>query len=178
MSFVVQFQFHAELCKAAGHEGPLHRCDIYRSVKAGRLLRWSHVTFFSYSHTERSFLPQNKKTDIVSYILINYISVVCVRFYLSIYSFICLFWGGLGTSNQKDIILSTSVVKNLTSIPNLSFCRNVLSLGKSRPWTEALSVLTSGRTNKLDVEPILEYFGPLRTWLESQNRGELIGWRE
>lgn len=39
VSFIVQFQFHAELCKAAGHTGPLHRCNIYRSAEAGRLLK-------------------------------------------------------------------------------------------------------------------------------------------
>ncbi|KAK8746314.1 hypothetical protein OTU49_017362, partial [Cherax quadricarinatus] len=93
ISFIVQFQFHAELCKAAGHVGPLHHCDIYRSHKAGTLLR------------------------------------------------------------------------------------NVLSLGKSRPWTEALLILTSGKTSKLDVKPILEYFAPLIAWLKSQNRGEFVGWR-
>ncbi|KAK7075582.1 hypothetical protein SK128_019629 [Halocaridina rubra] len=94
VSFIVQFQFHAELCKAAGHTGPLHHCDIYRSREAGRLLI------------------------------------------------------------------------------------NVLSLGKSRPWSEALSVLTNGRTNKLDAGPILEYFAPLLAWLQSQNKGEFIGWNE
>ncbi|XP_047493247.1 LOW QUALITY PROTEIN: angiotensin-converting enzyme-like [Penaeus chinensis] len=94
VSFIVQFQFHAELCKAAGHTGPLHHCNIYRSAEAGRLLR------------------------------------------------------------------------------------NVLSLGKSRPWPEALSVLTSGRTNSLEAGPILEYFQPLMAWLESQNKDEFIGWQE
>lgn len=39
VSFILQFQFHSELCEAAGHEGPLHRCNIYGSVRAGRLLK-------------------------------------------------------------------------------------------------------------------------------------------
>ncbi|XP_041460863.1 angiotensin-converting enzyme-like [Lytechinus variegatus] len=38
VSFFLQFQFHDALCKAAGHDGPLHRCDIYRSREAGLLL--------------------------------------------------------------------------------------------------------------------------------------------
>ncbi|XP_052094708.1 uncharacterized protein LOC127730371 [Mytilus californianus] len=38
ISYVVQFQFHKALCDAAGHTGPLHRCDIYRSKEAGKLL--------------------------------------------------------------------------------------------------------------------------------------------
>ncbi|PIO05261.1 hypothetical protein AB205_0182740, partial [Aquarana catesbeiana] len=38
VSFVLQFQFHKALCKAANHTGPLHRCDIYKSKEAGALL--------------------------------------------------------------------------------------------------------------------------------------------
>uniref|UniRef100_A0A8C3L470 Angiotensin-converting enzyme n=1 Tax=Chrysolophus pictus TaxID=9089 RepID=A0A8C3L470_CHRPC len=38
VSFVIQFQFHQALCKAAGHTGPLHTCDIYQSKEAGKLL--------------------------------------------------------------------------------------------------------------------------------------------
>ncbi|KAK7092762.1 uncharacterized protein [Littorina saxatilis] len=38
-SFVLQFQFHQALCKAAGHTGPLHHCDIFHSQPAGDLLR-------------------------------------------------------------------------------------------------------------------------------------------
>ncbi|XP_036393879.1 angiotensin-converting enzyme [Megalops cyprinoides] len=38
VSFVIQFQFHQALCKAANHEGPLHTCDIYQSKAAGKLL--------------------------------------------------------------------------------------------------------------------------------------------
>ncbi|XP_021364030.1 angiotensin-converting enzyme-like [Mizuhopecten yessoensis] len=38
ISHVVQFQFHKALCDAAGHTGPLHKCDIYQSKEAGKLL--------------------------------------------------------------------------------------------------------------------------------------------
>ena len=40
ISYVIQFQFHKSLCDAAGHTGPLHRCDIYQSKEAGQLLRY------------------------------------------------------------------------------------------------------------------------------------------
>ncbi|EDM06349.1 angiotensin I converting enzyme (peptidyl-dipeptidase A) 1, isoform CRA_b [Rattus norvegicus] len=39
VSFVLQFQFHQALCKEAGHQGPLHQCDIYQSTKAGAKLQ-------------------------------------------------------------------------------------------------------------------------------------------
>ncbi|XP_021562285.1 angiotensin-converting enzyme-like, partial [Carlito syrichta] len=38
VSFIIQFQFHEALCKAAGHTGPLHTCNIYKSQEAGRRL--------------------------------------------------------------------------------------------------------------------------------------------
>ncbi|XP_023569948.1 angiotensin-converting enzyme isoform X1 [Octodon degus] len=38
VSFIIQFQFHEALCKAAGHQKPLHKCDIYQSKEAGKLL--------------------------------------------------------------------------------------------------------------------------------------------
>ena len=39
---IMQFQFAEALCKEAGHVGPLHRCDIYNSKKAGTLLAYGH----------------------------------------------------------------------------------------------------------------------------------------
>jgi peptidyl-dipeptidase A len=36
---VLQFQFHAALCQAAGHQGPLHTCSIYGSKEAGAKLQ-------------------------------------------------------------------------------------------------------------------------------------------
>lgn len=35
LAHVLQFQFHEALCKASGHEGPLHTCSIYGSKEAG-----------------------------------------------------------------------------------------------------------------------------------------------
>ncbi|TKS90014.1 Angiotensin-converting enzyme [Collichthys lucidus] len=39
VSFILQFQLHEKLCAAAGHTGPLHQCDIYRSATAGAILK-------------------------------------------------------------------------------------------------------------------------------------------
>ncbi|RVE59444.1 hypothetical protein OJAV_G00188490 [Oryzias javanicus] len=47
VSFIIQFQFHEALCKAANHNGPLHTCDIYQSKAAGKLL--SDVMKLGYS---------------------------------------------------------------------------------------------------------------------------------
>lgn len=52
--------------------------------------------------------------------------------------------------------------------------RDMLKLGQSKPWPEALAVL-SGET-KADASAMVEYFGPLRQWLKDQNKGEQCGW--
>jgi len=51
---------------------------------------------------------------------------------------------------------------------------NMLAMGQSRPWPEALQALTGSRT--IDAGPLLEYFAPLQAWLDEQNRGKPVGW--
>lgn len=38
LAHILQFQFHRELCKIAGNDGPIHRCSIYQSEEAGKVL--------------------------------------------------------------------------------------------------------------------------------------------
>ncbi len=45
--------------------------------------------------------------------------------------------------------------------------RAMLSLGESRPWPEALKSMTG--EDRMDASAILEYFAPLKTWLDQQN---------
>ncbi|KAI2584452.1 angiotensin I converting enzyme [Homo sapiens] len=47
VSFIIQFQFHEALCQAAGHTGPLHKCDIYQSKEAGQRLATAMKLGFS-----------------------------------------------------------------------------------------------------------------------------------
>ena len=91
---VLQFQFHRALCQTAGYSpeksGPLHRCSIYGSEKAGEKL------------------------------------------------------GAM------------------------------MALGASQPWPDALEALTGQR--QMDASAILDYFAPLKTWLDAQNEGQVCGW--
>jgi peptidyl-dipeptidase A len=50
----------------------------------------------------------------------------------------------------------------------------MLALGMSRPWPEALEVVTGGR--EMDATAILDYFAPLSAWLAEQNAGRECGW--
>jgi peptidyl-dipeptidase A len=50
----------------------------------------------------------------------------------------------------------------------------MLALGRSRPWQDALEKLTG--TRQMDATAIVEYFQPLMGWLEEENRGRQCGW--
>ena len=50
----------------------------------------------------------------------------------------------------------------------------MLALGASRPWPDALEVFTG--TRQMDGSALLDYFRPLMTWLEEQNKNHPCGW--
>ncbi|HVS30246.1 MAG TPA: M2 family metallopeptidase [Thermoanaerobaculia bacterium] len=50
----------------------------------------------------------------------------------------------------------------------------LLEMGSSRPWPEALEVATGQR--QMDATAIIDYFRPLKTWLDDQNQGRTCGW--
>jgi len=52
--------------------------------------------------------------------------------------------------------------------------RKMMRMGLSRPWPEALKVLTG--EEKMDATAILGYFEPLHRWLKQQNKGQRCGW--
>jgi peptidyl-dipeptidase A len=88
---ILQFQFQRALCQAAGVQGPLHRCSIYKNKVAGERLH------------------------------------------------------------------------------------KMLSMGKSKPWPDALEAISGQR--QMDATAILDYFAPLKKWLDQQNQGEKLGWQ-
>jgi len=51
---------------------------------------------------------------------------------------------------------------------------SMLQLGASKPWPEALAVMTGER--ELDAGALLEYYQPLSAWLKQQNAGQKCGW--
>lgn len=50
----------------------------------------------------------------------------------------------------------------------------MLELGQSKPWPEAMRVMTG--QDKADASAMLEYFQPLMAWLKEQNRGHESDW--
>ena len=52
----------------------------------------------------------------------------------------------------------------------------MLEMGQSRPWPDALEALTGER--RMDAEAMLDYFAPLKKWLDEENKknGVKEGW--
>ena len=50
----------------------------------------------------------------------------------------------------------------------------MLSMGQSKPWPDALQVMTG--TRQMSGKALVEYFAPLKTWLDQQNKGKPTGW--
>ena len=51
---------------------------------------------------------------------------------------------------------------------------DMLTLGQSKPWPEAMEALTGQR--KMDARAIIDYFAPLNSWLKEQNKERQCGW--
>ncbi len=50
----------------------------------------------------------------------------------------------------------------------------MLSLGASQPWQDTLQQLTGER--RIDASALIEYFQPLMSWLQEQNKAQQCGW--
>ena len=50
----------------------------------------------------------------------------------------------------------------------------MLEMGQSKPWPDAMEALTGQR--QADASAILDYFAPLKKWLDEQNEGMKVGW--
>jgi peptidyl-dipeptidase A len=50
----------------------------------------------------------------------------------------------------------------------------MLEKGMSQPWQETLAEMTGSR--EMDATAIIDYFAPLKEWLDKQNEGKKSGW--
>jgi peptidyl-dipeptidase A len=73
--------------------------------------------------------------------------------------------GCTGPLNRCSIYASADAGRRLNQM---------LSMGCSKPWPDELEALTGQR--QMDATAILDYFAPLKRWLDEQNQGKPIGW--
>ncbi|NXC15860.1 ACE2 enzyme, partial [Corythaeola cristata] len=94
-----------------------------------------------------------------------------IRYYTrTIYQFqfqeaLCKAANHTGPLHTCDITNSTAAGENL---------RQLLELGRSKPWTQALESITGEKY--MNATPLLSYFEPLYEWLQTNNSGRYIGW--
>ncbi|WP_428263410.1 M2 family metallopeptidase [Haliangium sp.] len=78
---------------------------------------------------------------------------------------LCKTAGHEGPLHQCSIFRSKEAGEKLAAM---------MALGSSRPWPDALELLTGQR--EMDATALLDYFAPLRAWLQQQNQGRTCGW--
>jgi peptidyl-dipeptidase A len=75
-------------------------------------------------------------------------------------------------AGQKGPLYRCSIYKSQAAGERLN---KMLSMGKSKPWPDALEAISGQR--QMDATAILDYFAPLKKWLDQQNQGEKLGWQ-
>jgi peptidyl-dipeptidase A len=51
-----------------------------------------------------------------------------------------------------------------------------MAMGQSLPWQEAFENLTGSR--QLSGKSIMNYYAPLKEWLDEENKNRTCGWSE
>ncbi len=74
-------------------------------------------------------------------------------------------------AGNKDPLNRCSIYGNKEAGERLN---QMLEMGSSKPWQEALEAMTGSR--EMDATAILDYFAPLKTWLDEQNQNRQCGW--
>lgn len=52
--------------------------------------------------------------------------------------------------------------------------QKMLEMGQSKPWPDALQAFTG--TREISGQALVDYFAPLKKWLDQQNKGKPSGW--
>ena len=51
---------------------------------------------------------------------------------------------------------------------------DLMAMRASRPWPDALEAMRG--QSPMSSSAIIEYFAPLKAWLDEQNKGQAVGW--
>jgi len=76
-------------------------------------------------------------------------------------------------AGEQGLLHRCSIYGNKTAGERLN---QMLALGQSEPWPDTLEVLTGQK--EMDATALADYFAPLKTWLDEQNKenGYAVGW--
>ncbi|XP_014283834.1 angiotensin-converting enzyme isoform X2 [Halyomorpha halys] len=122
--------------------------------------------------TEQDFDPAAKYHVVASVPYVRYFVSFIIQF--QFHRALCIEAGEFDPQNPSSKPLyECSIYKNAKAGNLLG---KMLKLGSSKPWPEAMEILTGQR--KMDGTALLQFFQPLHDWLKAQNEksGEKIGW--
>uniref|UniRef100_A0A673VXS9 Angiotensin-converting enzyme n=1 Tax=Salmo trutta TaxID=8032 RepID=A0A673VXS9_SALTR len=119
------------------------------------------------ARTEQDFDPGAKFHIPANVPYVRYFVSFIIQF--QFHQALCDATGHVGPLHQCDIYRSKEAGKLLG---------DVMKLGFSKPWPEAMAMITGEPT--MSAKPLVQYFKPLTDWLEAENNknGEVRGWPE
>ncbi|XP_041970579.1 angiotensin-converting enzyme-like [Aricia agestis] len=123
------------------------------------------------TRTEEDFDPAAKYhiASDVEYMRYYVSYIVQFQFHRSL----CQLAGEYDPSDSSKLLSNCDIYRSTAAGNALG---KMLQMGASKPWPDAMEVLTGQR--KMDASGVLEYFQPLYQWLKQENErtGEHIGW--
>ncbi|XP_052132138.1 angiotensin-converting enzyme-like isoform X2 [Frankliniella occidentalis] len=122
--------------------------------------------------SEDNFDPGSKYHTIASVPYIRYFVSYVIQF--QFHAALCEKAGQFDPKDPERMPLHQCDIYQSKEAGNLF--GKMLSLGSSKPWPEAMEIVTGQR--KMDASGLMAYFRPLLKWLEEENKktGEKIGW--
>lgn len=89
---------------------------------------------------------------------------------------ICLCYRTACVNESNEGFLESVLPPLLSCALTFLACSDVMKLGYSKPWPEAMAMITG--QSKMTAQPLMQYFEPLIKWLEEENNknNEVSGW--
>ncbi|XP_029345454.1 angiotensin-converting enzyme [Acyrthosiphon pisum] len=124
------------------------------------------------TRTEEDFDPGSKFHIVADVPYIRYFVSFILQF--QFHQALCEKAGQFDPKNPSSQPLNLCDIYQSTDAGNA--LKDMLKLGSSKPWFDAIELLTGQR--EMDAGPLLNYFNPLYEWLKNENErtGEYIGW--
>lgn len=121
--------------------------------------------------SEEDFDPGAKYHTVGNVPYVRYFVSFVVQF--QFHKTLCEVAGQYEPNNPEKPLHNCDIYK---SVEAGNLLGSMLQMGNSKPWHDAMEVLTGQR--KMDAGPLLEYFQPLHEFLikENEKNGEYIGW--
>ncbi|GAB0091084.1 Angiotensin-converting enzyme [Sergentomyia squamirostris] len=123
--------------------------------------------------SEKDFDPPAKYHISADVEYLRYLVSFIIQF--QFHQAVCEKAGQFEPNNPEKTLLNCDIYQS--AVAGNAF-KTMLQMGSSKPWPEAMEVLTGQR--KMDAGPLIDYFRPLSEWLVKKNKelGAHVGWEK